>query len=153
MLNESGAVRFEATPWDGAITLPQPTREQVTQIQSELAAFPQVELTPKHYFAEGMCVRELFIPAETLVVGKIHRHQHVVSLLSGRCRINTDKGVEDITGPHTWISPAGAKRALRTYTDCLFLTCHATDETDLDALEAEIIEPEPCPFLAHEVSP
>lgn len=133
-----------------ALILPkEPTREAVVALQNALATMEQLDLPPKHHFAPGMYGRELAIPADSVVVGKIHRHQHITILLSGTATINTDKGMETITGPHTWISQEGAKRALYTHTDCVFFTCHlnASDTQDLDALEAEIIEPEQLPAL------
>lgn len=133
-----------------ALVLPtEPTREAVVALQNALATLPQLDLPPKHYFAPGMYGRELAIPADSVVVGKIHRHQHITILLSGTATINTDKGMETITGPHTWISQENAKRALYTHTDCVFFTCHTneTNETDLDVLEAGIIEPEQLPAL------
>lgn len=120
---------------------------QLSTVQNELAKYKQEPLEPEHYFAPGMYGRKLFIPADTFVVGKIHRHEHIVMLMAGTARINTDNGLEVITGPHVWISPAGAKRALRTLTDCTFFTCHATDERDLDQLEADLIAPEPVPAV------
>lgn len=120
----------------------QPSREAVTRLQSVLAPYPQVELEPVHYFAPGMYGRELAIPRDTVVVGKIHRHRHLTLLIKGTATINTDRGMEKITAPHVWVSQEGAKRALYTESDCVFFTCHATNETDFEKLEAELIEPE-----------
>ena len=122
----------------------EPSRENVLALQGYLATLPQLNLPPRHYFAPGMYGRELFIPADSVVVGKIHRHQHITMLIQGEATINTDKGMERISAPHVWISQVDAKRALYTHTDCTFFTCHLnpTDETDLDKLESEIIEPE-----------
>ena len=123
--------------------LPQePTRDAVCRLQAHLATLPQIETTPVHYFAPGMYGRELFIPADSIVVGKIHRHQHITMLIKGEATINTDKGMERIAAPYVWISQVDAKRALVTHTDCIFFTVHATNETDLELLEAELIEPE-----------
>lgn len=123
---------------------PAPTRDVVTRAQEMLAPYKQEELPPEHYFAAGMYGRRLDIPADMYVVAKIHRHEHIVMLLSGEVTINTDRGMERVTGPCIWISPKGAKRILHTHTDCAFFTCHLnpSDTTDLDALEAELIEPE-----------
>lgn len=129
----------------------QPSHASLVWLQEALATLPQVELPPKHWFAPGMYGRELPIPADTMVVGKIHKHQHFTFLLSGECTINTDKGMERITGPHIWVSQENAKRALYTHTDCVFFTVHATNETDLDALEAELIEPETLALTAQGV--
>ena len=88
--------------------------------------------------------RALPIQADAFVVGKIHRHEHITVLLSGKATINTDKGMETITGPHIWISQENAKRALYTVTDCVFATVHLnpTDTTDLGTIEADVIVPE-----------
>ena len=137
-----------AKPMLPALRLPTPTREAIQSFQVELAKYEQTELTPDHYFADGQYGRELRIPAQTFVVGKIHLHEHLVMLASGEATINTDKGMERIKGPKMWVSPAGAKRALFTHTECVFWTTHQnlSNTQDLAALEAAIIEPEPSPF-------
>lgn len=137
-----------AKPMLPALRLPTPTREAIQSFQVELAKYEQTELTPDHYFADGQYGRELRIPAQTFVVGKIHLHEHLVMLASGEATINTDKGMERIKGPKMWVSPAGAKRALFTHTECVFWTIHQnlSNTQDLAALEAAIIEPEPSPF-------
>lgn len=127
-----------------------PSRAQVERLQDFLAQFPQIPNEPRHWFAAGMYGRELPIQADAYVVGKIHRHEHFTLLLSGEATINTDRGMERITGPHIWVSPPGAKRALYTHTDCVFFTVHLNlDNTrDLEAIEADVIVPEP--LLAHD---
>lgn len=124
--------------------VPAPSREQIVAFQERLAEFPQMELEPRHQFCDGMYVRTLAIPAGTIVVGKIHRHEHPVMLIKGRARINTDRGMETISAPHVWISQPGAKRALVALEDCEFTTVHLNPDNtrDLDAIEARVIEPE-----------
>ena len=138
-----------AKPMLPAMLLPNPSREAIQSFQVELAKHEQTELTPDHYFADGQYGRELRIPAETFVVGKIHLHEHLVMLASGEATINTDKGMERIKGPKMWVSPAGAKRALFTHTECVFWTTHQnlSNTQDHSELEAAIIEPEPSPFV------
>lgn len=127
---------------------PPVTRAQVNALQDRLVAIGQpVDLSAglRHYFAPGMYGRELAIPAGLVLTGKVHRHSHLVSLLSGTCLIQNAEGrMERMTGPRTWVSPAGIKRAVCTVTDCVFLTLHLnpTDTTDLVAIEADTIVPE-----------
>lgn len=132
---------------------PAPPVEQVQALQSALASLPQVECPVRHFFAPGLYTRECTIPAGSVVVGKMHRHQHPTFLMSGSVRINTDRGMETITGPHIWISQENAKRALLTLTDCVFATVHLnpTDTTDLEAIEADVIVPEG--LISHESQP
>ena len=149
-------VTFDLTPREIAhplAPLDLPTKPSMAQIQrlqeaiAQGAAGPLIGLDEglAHYFAPGMYGRELAIPGGTVVVGKIHRHAHLVQLLAGEATVYTDKGMERITGPKTWVSPAGVKRALFTHTDCLFFTVHvnANDTQDLEAIEADVIIPEP----------
>lgn len=128
----------------------QPPRAAVNRLQDYLATLPQIPNEPKHWFADGMYGRELPIQADAFVVGKIHRHEHFTFLLRGTATINTDRGMETITGPHIWVSPPGAKRALYTHTECVFFTVHLNPENsrDLDVIEAGVIEPEA--LLAHD---
>lgn len=123
---------------------PPPTLAQIKRLQDVVAQCEQVECPVEHYFSPGQYTRQCTIPAGSVVVGKMHRHQHPVFLLSGTVQINTDKGMETITGPRIWISQENAKRALHTLTECVFATVHLneTDTTDLEALEAELIVPD-----------
>ena len=129
---------------DVPVPLPRvPSLRQIKSLQDAVATLPnQIDFKPEHYFAPGMYLRELAIAGDSVVVGKMHRHEHLVMLVSGEATVWTDKGMERITGPKVWKSPAGVKRALYTHSDCLFYTMHATDETDLEVIEAETIVPE-----------
>lgn len=122
---------------------PAPAREAIARMEQFLAQLPQSDLPPEHYFAAGMYGRRLAIPADQFVVGKIHRHEHFVLLIKGTVTINTDRGMETIHAPHVWVSPPGAKRVLYTHEDCEFFTTHLNpdDTRDLEAIEAEVIEP------------
>jgi hypothetical protein len=118
------------------------TREQVQRLQSEMAKLPQVELPTEHYFADGMYCRVVARPAGTLIVGKVHRKEHFYIVCSGTVRVTTDDGLKDITGPAVLISQPGTKRAVFAMTDATCLTVHRTDNTDIDEIERELIEPE-----------
>jgi len=94
----------------------------------------------KHSFAPGAYVREIFIPANNLVVGKIHKHEHVNFISKGRVTVITEQGgVEELVAPVTMISPAGVKRLLFTHEDTVWTVVHVTKETDLEKIEAQEI--------------
>lgn len=120
-----------------------PSRAQIQRLQAEMAKLPQVELPTEHYFADGMYCRSLFRAAGTLIVGKVHRKEHFYVICSGTVKVTTDDGVVEITGPRVIVSKPGTKRAVLAMTDATCLTVHRTDLTDLDAIEAEVVEPEP----------
>lgn len=96
----------------------------------------------KHSFADGIYVREIFIPAGTVIVGKIHKHEHPNFLMSGTVDVVTEnKGPERLIGPLSMISPPGTKRVLHAITDLVWITCHVnkTNTQDLDELEKIVI--------------
>ena len=45
--------------------------------------------------------------------------------------------------PAVIVSRPGTQRALAAVEDCTYLTVHRTEETDLDAVEADLVEPDP----------
>lgn len=94
----------------------------------------------KHTFADGVYVREISIPAGHMVVGKIHRHEHLNFISKGRVTVITEQGgVEELVAPVTMISPPGVKRLLFTHEDTVWTTVHVTNERDLDKIEEQVI--------------
>ena len=99
--------------------------------------------TLTHHFASGSYVRELFIPAGTAVVGKIHRHETINILLSGAITIAKEDGsTEFMKAPKVFTSPAGCRKAVFTHVDSIFLNVHTAEGDDLEAIERKYIIPE-----------
>jgi hypothetical protein len=119
-------------------------RERIGEFENCLAETDGAQfgdvLPLKHSFSPGIYVREIFIPKGTVLTGKIHRHSHPNFLMSGVVDVVTeDGGLERLTAPLSMISPAGTKRAVYAVEDTVWITVHATDETDLDKIEKEVI--------------
>lgn len=93
----------------------------------------------KHNFADGMYVREINVPAGSLLVTKIHKVAHPYFMLKGECSIFTEQGPVRIKAPFYGITPAGTKRIIYVHEDCVWVTCHVTEEQDLQKIENEII--------------
>lgn len=110
----------------------------------------QLELPVKHYFSRGMYGRELFIPAGSLIVGKIHKHEHLAIQAYGDMTIwSAQEGRARLQGYHMMASPPGMKRVGYAHSDSMWINVHATNETDLDALELELIEPDDVGAIGH----
>lgn len=121
-------------------------REKITQLQDQmedqgcLVGKELHDLNPtKHTFADGCYVREIFNPANMLLVTKIHKKEHPFFLMKGKMSILTENGVETIEAPHHGITKPGTKRAIFTHEDCVFITVHATDKTTPEEVEEEVI--------------
>ena len=121
-----------------------PSRETVLRFEAALKPLPQVQCPLKHTFAPGMYAREILLPADTFIVGKIHKHAHLNIVTRGRCIVVTEFGTREIdasNGPVTFTSEAGAKRALYVQEETIWTTIHQTNSTDLAEIEREIIAP------------
>jgi hypothetical protein len=95
----------------------------------------------KHYFADGVYLRSLFLPAGSLVTGKIHRTKHLTIICSGTVRVTTDDGMQEITGPAVFVSEPGIKKAAYAVTDVTIMNAHPTESTDLKEIEHQFIAP------------
>ena len=93
----------------------------------------------KHSFADGCYIREIFNPKGELLVTKIHKVAHPFFLMKGDMTILMEDGIKRIKAPHYGITPAGTKRLIYCHEDCVFVTVHATNETNLEKIEEEVI--------------
>jgi quercetin dioxygenase-like cupin family protein len=120
-----------------------PSREQIEQLQAEMVKMPQADLQTEHYFSEsGMYCRKVFRPAGTLIVGKIHKHHHLFLCAMGEIIAWTENGMKRLQAGDVVESKPGTKRVTLAVTDAIGVTVHRTDKTDLDEIEAELVEPD-----------
>jgi hypothetical protein len=123
-------------------------KERITLLEREMMKYPQVEIIPNHYFSPGIYVREITIPAGVLLTGKTHITNHLSIMLAGEMDIMVMGGVERITAPFWHFGKPGTKRVGIAIKDSLWITCHITEETDLEKIEKEQFssEDEVCMF-------
>lgn len=113
-------------------------QEAMLNSDSELIAKGNSDMFPlKHTFAEGIYIREMFMQEGGLVIGRVHKNEHVWFLLSGELQIATDRGVEFYEGPCYVKAPAGTKRVLCAITDSIFVNVfpNPTNSTNIEELE------------------
>ncbi len=120
-----------------------PTREAIEALQKVISTVPQAQLQTDHYFCDGMYMRTLWRPADTLIVGKVHKKEHFYVVCFGDVTVTSDGFRERINGFKVLICKPGTKRAVYAHADTLCLTVHRTDETELERVEADLIEDDP----------
>lgn len=117
-------------------------REMIDKLQQEMVNMPQAELHTEHLFSPGMYMRKLHRPAGTLIVGKIHKEPHFFLCAKGEIIAWTENGMKRLQAGDVVESKPGTKRVTLAVTDAIGITIHRTDKTDLDEIEAELIEPD-----------
>lgn len=120
-------------------------REKLFEIERAIMALPNAidgkELPLRHSFANGIYVREIFIPAGYALTGAIHRDSHPVFLLSGEILVISETdGWNHLLAPQSLISKPGTKRAAYAVTDTWWITVHYVGkERDIEKIESQIL--------------
>jgi hypothetical protein len=137
---------YEITQFNAQVSLPAfidrtppEVRQNVTNFAESLLQYPQEELPVQHDFLDGVYMRTVFMKAGLIVVGKIHKQEHVALISKGSATVLTEHGVIEIKAPFIFKSPPGARRALVIHEDMVWTTVHRSDHTDLEQLEEQLI--------------
>lgn len=130
---------------DQGVSLPGPKRETILAFESALRPFDQTDCPLQHNFAPGQYGRTITLPADSFIVGKIHKHAHLNIVSKGLVTVVTEFGNRTIDArlaPVVFTSEAGTKRALYVHEETVWTTIHQTQSTDLAEIEREIIAPD-----------
>lgn len=122
-------------------------RDAIMALEREMIDHPErlledgrpIELETIHHFAPGLYARELRIPKGVLLTGKIHKTEHLNILAKGRIEISNMGESREMIAPQIFVSPPGTKRAGYAHEDCVWITIHPTEETDIMKLEYDLV--------------
>ena len=121
-------------------------RYLICALEAEMReALARGELTERefpliHSFSEGKYTRSIFLPAGSVLVGKLHKHAHPNSILQGKVTVVTEHGgLETLTAPCHMTSPAATKRAIYVHEDTIWTVEHETSSTNLEEIESQVI--------------
>lgn len=116
-------------------------------VEAHIACAPLIEPQLEHRFCTGIYSRQLTLPANTINVSKIHKQEHFSIILSGTlCIYDEFDGGRIVTGPVVMKGFPGLRRVVLTKTEVVWITFHATDHTDLEKIEEQLIEPHDNPL-------
>lgn len=126
------------------------TPDRIEALEGAMLAQEQVDCPVTHHFGPGIYIREVAIPAGTLAIGHKHKAPCMNILLKGALRVIVDGEAKTLHAPVIFNSGPGRKIGY-ALTDCVFQNLHATEETDLERLEEELIEKSDT-WTAHDVA-
>ncbi len=102
----------------------------------------QADVPTEHTFGPGFYARTIRLEAGCTLTGKIHATEHIFMLTKGEMTLVTEDGRQRVKAPFQAVCRPGLKRAGYAHTDSVCTNVHITEQTDLLALEADLIEPE-----------
>lgn len=92
-------------------------------------------------FVDGVYVRAMTVKKGCVVIGAIHKHEHISFLMSGRLTVVSEKGVSEHKAPCTIIAGPGIKRIAYAHEDSVWCNVHGnpSNTRDLKKLEKQTI--------------
>lgn len=113
---------------------------KIEQVESHLLDLPQVECPVVHHFGPGIYIREVTLPAGTLAMGHAQRFEHLNIMLTGAVAMVGDDGqTKVLRAPMIFVGKPGRKLGYVLET-CIWQNVYATDERDIDKLEATFLD-------------
>lgn len=113
---------------------------KIEQVESHLLDLPQVECPVVHHFGPGIYIREVTLPAGTLAIGHAQRFDHLNIMLTGAVAMVGDDGqTKVLRAPMIFVGKPGRKLGYVLET-CIWQNVYATDERDIDKLEATFLD-------------
>jgi hypothetical protein len=91
----------------------------------------------RHFFMDGVYVREMTMYKDTVVVGAIHKHLHMCFLLTGKITVVNEKETVDHVAPCFIVSTPGIKRVLYAHEDSIWYNIHKNPKSTEDTKELE----------------
>lgn len=118
-----------------------PPAQQVQAVENWIKEQPgQIEIETNHHFGGGIYEREIFVPAGSLITGKVHLSEHLAKLTKGTMTIFADGETVTITAPCTLTGKPGIKRLGYAHDDCVFSNFHIVgDATDVAQIEKMLV--------------
>ena len=124
--------------YDGSLN----TREGILELQNILLlddeSLGEDPFPLFHNFSNGLYTREIHIPKGYLIIGKIHRNEHIVHLTKGSLLVADEFGTRKLKAPATFVSKSGVKRVGYIIEDVVWMDIHRTDAKTVKDVEKEI---------------
>tara|TARA_B110000211_G_scaffold70708_1_gene81844 strand:- start:8699 stop:9193 length:495 start_codon:yes stop_codon:yes gene_type:complete len=95
----------------------------------------------RHFFMDGVYVREMTMYKDTVVIGAIHKHLHMCFLLTGKITVVNEEETVDHIAPCFIVSTPGIKRVLYAHEDSIWYNTHKnpSNTEDVEELERDIV--------------
>lgn len=116
-------------------------RSKILELEDKIKAMPQIIPPVRHLFSGGIYAREIFLPKNTILTGRMYLIDHIDLMLFGDITVTNDDGPKRLTGYNVLPGIAGKKRAGMVHEDTLWITfCAVEEETEEYYLERVAIE-------------
>jgi len=96
----------------------------------------RIETKVTHEFKDGMYIRTMYMPKDTITVGKIHLVSGANFVTKGDITVLTEHGVQRLQKGFIGVSRAGIQKVGWAHEDTVFVNVFVTDLTNIEDFEA-----------------
>lgn len=111
----------------------------IADLEKEMLDMPQADCPVAHHFGPGIYIREVTLPAGIFAVGHAQKFDHLNIMLTGKVAIVDEGKVRVLEAPMIFTGKPGRKVGYVIET-CVWQNVYATEETNIDALEAYYLD-------------
>ncbi len=111
-------------------------QQKIQSLEDEWKELPQVDIPVKHHYAGGIYIREITIPADTALTGRIYLDDHFDIMVSGEIVVSSIDGIKHLSGFNLFPGNQGKKRAGYTITDTRWFTICCSPDTEIETITA-----------------
>lgn len=127
--------------------------EAITRIEA-FGNYAATVITPPdcpltHHFPDKLYAREIFMPAGSIVVSRVHRFDNPFFIMRGKVTVlSENEGRVIYEAPHHGITRPGTRRLLLVHEDTVWVTVHPNPENirDVETLENTLTFLKPNPY-------
>ena len=121
----------------------------IDKFEHAIAQLPEAVMPLNHLFTPGLYVRQIFIPAGTLLTSMTHKTEHPFIIVSGMIDVISSNERICYSAPYMGVTQAGTKRALYAHTDTVWVTFHTNPDNieNPDELAEILTHPPENPLL------
>jgi hypothetical protein len=113
--------------------------EKLEVLESKMLDLPQVDCPVVHHFGPGIYIREVHFPANTFAIGHAQKYEQLNIMLKGKVAVAENGQLKILEAPLIFVGPPGRKSGY-IIEDTIWQNVYATDETDVDKLEAMFLD-------------
>lgn len=114
--------------------------EQIERLEQTMLEMPQAECPVVHHFGPGTYIRQVTLPAGALALGHAQRFEQLNIMVTGKVvMFDVDGSRKVLEAPLTFVGPPGRKAGF-VLEETIWLNVYATDERDIDKLEAHFLD-------------
>jgi len=117
------------------------TNDKIDELESVMNEYPKIDCPLTHRFVGGLYIREIFMPAGSMITSMIHKTTHPFFVMRGKVSVYSENdGTQLIEAPYIGTTTPNTRRVLYIHEATIWATTHITDIKPEDDSEEAVLK-------------